>query len=394
VFYILGLFTDEAREYLDALREKVGSAPVGFSGYYHTEWDKGGNRPQRELLRLRERRGHIVGKLLYAVDLSTNYKAKGRLFMDGEVLLTWRNPDKHISGTIHTAKKGSGIHEGRWTGASPTARQNINADSWKMSRLRLSELPIPDLRLDLSAHRAALAELIKAHEKQLASSHGAWSVDVAVTPSETVNLLIQSGIFDPSLGSGSKRLLEYASTLTPKDVLDLGFGSGLFSIYFAKHKGSHVVGTDLNESAIYCASANAARNGVSVSCEFLHGDLYRPIYSAFRLDRQFDLIIANLPFSRSELVRQAVRAAHVPKARVRSYNEMFASSTELLKNVFYGAPFFLKPGGRLLLLTGGSADLRVLREASAFSTLSSARQAGDMFSGKSEQLMVVALQKS
>jgi methylase of polypeptide subunit release factors len=176
--------------------------------------------------------------------------------------------------------------------------------------------------------------------------------------------------------------------------LDLGFGSGVFGIYFAKFKNSRVVGVDINRAAMYCASANATRNNVSDQCEFFHGDLYAPVYNAFQLSRQFDIVIANLPFSRAKYVNAALRTAKPVKGRGDQYREMFTATTHLLEQVLFGAIFFLKPGGQLLLLTGGSADLGSLRAAARLSGLQLSRTGGNIFQGKSEQLMVVALQKS
>jgi len=393
VSYVAGLFTDDVRELVERLRERFGPPRVGFSGHYHTKWDKGGNRPQRELVQILERRGRILCRVLYAIDASTTYEAKGTLYVDGAVSLTWENPEKSIAGTVHMAKKSSGFYEGRWTGESPTARTEVKGGEWRMRRIRPTEVPVPDLPFKPDEHRRALAELVLSHERRFNDSTAGWSSSVTLPTGEVVNLQIHGGVFDPTLGSGSRRLLEYASNFNALDVLDLGFGSGLFGIFFAKYRNSRVVDTDSNETAVHCARANAARNGVSENCEFLHGDLYGPLYAAHRLSRAFDLIIVNLPFSRRELVAKALKLARIPKSRIEQYEEMFSSSKPLLLNVLYGASFFLKPGGALLLLTGGSADLHCLREASKFSGLSLARTAADIFSGKSEELMVVALEK-
>jgi hypothetical protein len=160
VSYVAGLFTDDVRELVERLRERFGPPRVGFSGHYHTKWDKGGNRPQRELVQILERRGRILCRVLYAIDASTTYEAKGTLYVDGAVSLTWENPEKSIAGTVHMAKKSSGFYEGRWTGESPTARTEVKGGEWRMRRIRPTEVPVPDLPFKPDEHRRALAELV------------------------------------------------------------------------------------------------------------------------------------------------------------------------------------------------------------------------------------------
>jgi len=73
-------------------------------------------------------------------------------------------------------------------------------------------------------------------------------------------------------------------------VLELGTGCGLLAILAAK-AGAEVVATDINHSALECASANAVAHGVADRIDFRLGDLFEPIH-----DERFDLVVFNPPY--------------------------------------------------------------------------------------------------
>jgi len=74
-------------------------------------------------------------------------------------------------------------------------------------------------------------------------------------------------------------------------VLDVGTGCGILGVVAAK-EASMVIAVDINPYAVRCAKENAELNGVIDKMFFVRGDLFSP----FRMDGRFDLILFNAPY--------------------------------------------------------------------------------------------------
>ncbi|WP_393971442.1 methyltransferase [Oxyplasma meridianum] len=72
-----------------------------------------------------------------------------------------------------------------------------------------------------------------------------------------------------------------------KNVLEIGTGTGIISIYCASN-GSKCTATDISEKALECARFNAELNGVKI--EFIHSNLFLNIRG------KYDTIIFNPPY--------------------------------------------------------------------------------------------------
>lgn len=96
-------------------------------------------------------------------------------------------------------------------------------------------------------------------------------------------------------------LLEYSKVNEGDDVLDVGTGSGIHSI-FAAQKANHIVATDIYAPAIENAIANAKMHQVTDKIDFRVGDLLGPL----RDDEKFDVVYFNInyPFSVDDKDRQ------------------------------------------------------------------------------------------
>lgn len=94
-------------------------------------------------------------------------------------------------------------------------------------------------------------------------------------------------VFSPSLTS-----LCMAENIRVKEgetALDIGCGTGFFSILIAIMGGKHVVGIDKNEAAVELSKVNSRHNGVE-NASFTKREL-----SNLHINETYDIVIANVP---------------------------------------------------------------------------------------------------
>lgn len=105
-----------------------------------------------------------------------------------------------------------------------------------------------------------------------------------------INVRVMPGVFHPGLFFSTKLLLEYISKkeLIGKNVLELGAGSGLISIYCAR-QNAMVTASDINPNAVKNIIKNSELNNVKL--EVIESDLFDKIEM-----RKFDYIIINPPY--------------------------------------------------------------------------------------------------
>jgi ubiquinone/menaquinone biosynthesis C-methylase UbiE len=65
---------------------------------------------------------------------------------------------------------------------------------------------------------------------------------------------------------------ERAGNVTGKDVLDVGCGSGVYSVDFARRGARRVVGVDFSENMLALARQEAEQHRVADRCEFIQAD--------------------------------------------------------------------------------------------------------------------------
>lgn len=105
-----------------------------------------------------------------------------------------------------------------------------------------------------------------------------------------INVRVMPGVFHPGLFFSTKLLIEYISKydLNDKNVLELGAGSGLISVYCAK-QNAKVIASDINPIAIENIKKNTKLNSVDI--KVIESDLFDRIET-----KEFDYIIINPPY--------------------------------------------------------------------------------------------------
>jgi methylase of polypeptide subunit release factors len=151
-------------------------------------------------------------------------------------------------------------------------------------------------------------------------------------------------------------------------VLDLGTGSGVLALAAARW-GAEVVSTDINPLALACVAHNAAVNALTGKVQWRQCDLFAGMPTD-----SFDLIVANPPFLPLPSGLSLFTSSDAGPLGLRVVGPLIRSARR-----------FLKPGGRLLLLTmnfagrEGAAAARIAHEA--FNHVTDGVQVCDLYGG-------------
>ncbi|MDP1571158.1 MAG: peptide chain release factor N(5)-glutamine methyltransferase [Vicinamibacterales bacterium] len=137
-------------------------------------------------------------------------------------------------------------------------------------------------------------------------------------------------------------------------VVDVGTGSGCIGITLAlEWPSAHVVGTDISETALAVAQANAARHGVDGRLTWWHG----PYLAG--LAPPLDLVVSNPPYVADHYVDALVPevADHEPHVALFGGRDGLRDVRELVRQ----AGERLRPGGWLVMEIGDAQDEAVRR---------------------------------
>lgn len=80
---------------------------------------------------------------------------------------------------------------------------------------------------------------------------------------------------------------EKAGDVTDKKILDVGCGSGVYSVDFARRGARRVLGVDFSENMLALARQEADQHGVADRCEFVRAD-----FLEFDTEETFDFSVA------------------------------------------------------------------------------------------------------
>ena len=97
-----------------------------------------------------------------------------------------------------------------------------------------------------------------------------------------VNRLLRKGLYERY-----RFTFERVGDLSGQTVLDIGCGSGRYSVECAQRGAARVVGIDFAPSMLEFARGMAGKMGVAERCEFVLGD-----FATHRFERQVDVVLA------------------------------------------------------------------------------------------------------
>lgn len=148
----------------------------------------------------------------------------------------------------------------------------------------------------------------------------------------------------------TETLIDIAKSLQPTSILDVGTGSGVIAITLALETSAKVVASDISQKALDIAQKNARNMGANVS--FVQSDLLANI------TRQFDCIIANLPYVSRDWQRSPETNAE-PELALFAHNQGLGLVYKLLGQ----APKHLVAKGHLLLEADPRQHLAIKKAA-------------------------------
>lgn len=139
-------------------------------------------------------------------------------------------------------------------------------------------------------------------------------------------------------------ILEMASAVGARQILDLCTGSGVLAVSLALAagfdlSGTQIVASDISEEALAVAQMNAEKFGANV--EFVQSDLFDGL-----VGQKFDLIVSNPPYVDENWEWLDLQAlGHEPAIALFAEDE----GLSVIKKILLLAADFLNDGGRLLL---------------------------------------------
>lgn len=158
---------------------------------------------------------------------------------------------------------------------------------------------------------------------------------------------IEPSVFIPRFKT--EFLVERALALCNFDsvVLDLCCGSGAIGLAVISTKPSiQLIASDIDPSAVACASRNLAPFGVAV----FEGDLFEPIPRD--LKGRVDILIANAPYVPTEAIEIMPRESRLYESHVSL--DGGRDGLDVHRRIAAAATEWLAPGGYLLIETGKS----------------------------------------
>ncbi|MCC5858689.1 MAG: peptide chain release factor N(5)-glutamine methyltransferase [Ectothiorhodospiraceae bacterium] len=208
---------------------------------------------------------------------------------------------------------------------------------------------------EASAIRALLARRLAGEPvAYLLGRRGFWTLDLAVNP----DVLIPR----PETELLVERCLTHIPPASPRDLCDLGTGSGAIALALASERPEcHITAVDRSEASLAVARSNGELCRLRV--EWLQGDWFAPLSG-----RRFHLIASNPPYVAEDdphLEQGDIR--HEPRQALVAGPDGLAA----LRLIIRQAPAHLRAGGWLVLEHGHdqAQAVRALLQGAGFTEL-------------------------
>ncbi|PEZ05989.1 putative protein N(5)-glutamine methyltransferase [Bacillus sp. AFS018417] len=163
-----------------------------------------------------------------------------------------------------------------------------------------------------------------------------------------LRIAVDPGVFVPR--RRTEFLVRQAAALTRQGavVVDLCCGSGalgaaLAAALAAVQERIELYASDIDPAAVQCALRNVAATGGHV----YEGDLYEPLPATLR--GRVDILVANVPYVPTEMIRILPSEARIHEARVALDGGV--DGLDVQRRLAAAAPGWLAPGGHLLVET-------------------------------------------
>ncbi|MBL7893224.1 MAG: methyltransferase [Bacteroidia bacterium] len=159
-----------------------------------------------------------------------------------------------------------------------------------------------------------------------------------------IRLVVLPGVFHPGLFYSTTFMLDIlkSKSLKEKNVLELGAGTGMLSVYCVK-KGANVTASDISWKAIVNLDKNARWNRVSMS--IIQSDLFDNIPKQI-----FDYVIINPPYYKKDPKTDPERAWYCGK------------NMEYFSRLFKQIPGYLGERSVVLMVLSEDCDIDRIKE--------------------------------
>ncbi len=229
-----------------------------------------------------------------------------------------------------------------------------------LSRLKLYlEYDQPVGKNDLNQYRAMIKRAADGEPIQyITGVQEFWSMDFMVSPAVLIprpetEILVEQAI----------KIYKENNYAEHPDVsiLDMGTGSGAIAVAVASElKDAQIVAVDISKEALETAKLNIARHGVENRISLLMGNLFEPFGNNHLC---FDIILTNPPYVTKKEFESL--PGKIKNFEPRIALESGEDGLSHIRTIIEKAPYFLKPGGWLMLeMDPGQVNAVILKMSS------------------------------